>query len=99
MDGMLTIDLIGTGVKTLAMLCIVLGIVVLILYTMKRMSLFNRGTDGPIRINVVSSLHLSPKEKIAVVEVTGEMLVLGITPGSISFLTKLDGPGSRNEEE
>ncbi len=97
MNGMFTMDLISTGVKTLAMLSIVLGLVVLILYTIKKMSLFRQGTDGDVRIDLVSSLHLSPKERIAVVEISGKRLALGITPGTISFLTELDGIGSENE--
>jgi len=99
MDGMLTMDFIGTGLKTLAMLFVVLGLLVLILYGMKRMSIARRGSEGDIRIDVLSSLYLSPKERIAVVEVTGERIVLGITPGNIRFLTRIDNGGDVNESQ
>ena len=82
-------QLINTGIKTMAMLFIVLGVLVLVLYIMKKfMSPKGKG-KGELIIKVVSSLHLSPKERIEVIEVSGERIVVGITPGNINFLTKL----------
>ena len=84
------LNLISTGLKTIAMLFVVLGLLVLVLYTMKRFLFLRRGPKGEMPINVLSSLHLSPKERIDVIEISGEKIVVGITPGSINFLTKLD---------
>lgn len=82
-------ELINTGVKTIAMLFIVLGVLVLVLYIMKKfISPKGRG-KGELIIKVVSSLHLSPKERVEVIEISGERIVVGITPGNINFLTKL----------
>ncbi len=93
------LDLIGTGIKTLAMLCIVIGLLILVLYLMKRF-LFQRGeAKGDLGIRVLSSLPLSPKERIEVVEVAGEKIVLGVSPGSITFLTKLVGTGGKDDHE
>ena len=92
------LNLIGTGLRTVAMLSIVLGLLVLVLYLMKRFLFINRGAKGDLLIKILSSLHLSPKERIEVIEVSGERIVLGITPGSITFLTKLnDVPGEMGE--
>ena len=92
------LNLIGTGLRTVAMLSIVLGLLVLVLYLMKRFLFINRGAKGDLLIKILSSLHLSPKERIEIIEVSGERLVLGITPGSITFLTKLnDVPGETGE--
>jgi len=88
-EEMFTFDVINTGFKTMAMLFIVLGLLVLVLYAVKRMSLFKQKTKGNIPIHVLSSLYLSPKERIEVLEISGEKIVLGISPGNISFLTKL----------
>ena len=97
-DTMSELNLIGTGLRTVAMLSIVLGLLVLVLYFMKRFLFINRGAKGDLLIKILSSLHLSPKERIEVIEVSGERLVLGITPGSITFLTKLnDVPGETGE--
>ena len=91
-------NLISTGIKTVAMLFIVLGLLVLVLYFMKRFLFLRRGAKGDVFIKVLSSLHLSPKERIEVIEISGERLVLGVTPGTISFLTKLnDLPGGNKE--
>jgi len=92
------LNLIGTGLRTVAMLSIVLGLLVLVLYLMKRFLFLNRGAKGDLLIKILSSLHLSPKERIEVIEVSGERIVLGITPGNITFLTKLDDlPGETGE--
>ena len=89
MDGTIELNLLNTGLKTMAMLFIVLSLLVLVLYVMKRFLIPRRGTKGDSFINVLSSLHLSPRVKIEVVEILGERIVLGLTPGNISFLTKV----------
>jgi flagellar biosynthetic protein FliO len=82
-------ELINTGIKTMAMLFIVLGVLVFVLYIMKKFMSPKGKRKGDLIIKVVSSLHLSPKERIEVIEISGERIVVGITPGNISFLTKL----------
>ena len=99
------LNLIGTGLRTVAMLSIVLGLLVLVLYLMKRFLFISRGAKGDLLIKILSSLHLSPKERIEVIEISGERIVLGITPGNITFLTKLDdlsgetGESTGNKED
>ena len=82
-------ELINTGLKTIAMLFIVLGVLILVLYIMKKFVSPKKKGKGELIVKVVSSLHLSPKERIDVIEISGERIVVGITPGSINFLTKL----------
>lgn len=99
---MFELDLMSTSLKTVAMLFIVLGLLVVVLYVMKRFLLFRRGAKGNSFIKVLSSFHLSPKERIDVIEISGEKIVLGITPGNINFLTKirdLDGDNKVTDEE
>jgi len=89
-------ELVNTGLKTIAMLFIVLGVLVLVIYIMKKfMSPKGKG-KGDLIIKVVSSLYLSPKERVEVIEISGERIVVGITPGNINFLTKLDRYNERN---
>jgi len=83
-------ELINTVLKTIAMLFIVLGLLVLILYLIKRMMLPKGKVKGDLVIKVVSSLYLSPKDRVEVIEISGERIILGVTPGNINFLTKLD---------
>jgi len=82
-------ELVNTGIKTIAMLFIVLGVLVLVIYIMKKfMSPKGKG-KGDLIIKIVSTLYLSPKERVEVIEISGERIVVGITPGNINFLTKL----------
>ena len=97
MDGTLELNLLNTGLKTMAMLFIVLSLLVLVLYFMKRFVFLKRGIKGDLLIKVISSLHLSPKARIEVIEISGERIVLGITPGNIRFLTKLNDLNVENE--
>ena len=88
---MFEMEVINTGIKTIAMLFIVLGFLFLTLFLIKKYLSPNRKVKGDLPINVLSSLHISPKDRIEVIEVSGQRIVLGITPGRINFLTKLDG--------
>ena len=99
MDGISNPDFLHAGLKTVAMLFIVLGLLVLVLYLMKRFLFQRKGIRGDISINVISSLHFSPKERIEVVEILGERLLLGITPGNINFLTKLTRSDNNEDKE
>ena len=48
------------------------------------------GLKTPIK--VLTTSFLGPKRNLAIVDVAGELLVLGITPESITCLTRLDRP-------
>ena len=98
MNGISELNLVTTGLKTMAMLFIVLGVLVVVLYLMKRFLFLRRGVKGDVLIKVLSSLHLSAKERIEVIEISGERLVLGITPGAISLLTKLNEVRGEHKE-
>ena len=87
-------ELWGTGLKTFGMLCIVLAILVVVLFLMKRFSYLKDGFGHGKFIKILSSHHLTPKERIALIDVVGEKLVIGITPESITFLTKIEESGA-----
>lgn len=86
---MFDFELIRIGLKTIAMLLVVLGLLIMVLYVIKRFVVLKGKTKGELLIEVLSTHYLSPKARIEVVEISGEKIVLGITPGSIHFLTKL----------
>ena len=98
MDGSTGLNLLSIGIKTAAMLFVVLGFLILVLFFMKKYLMSRRGLRGDLIIKTLSSLYLSPKERIEVVEVSGERIVVGITPGNISFLTKLNHPTLKDAE-
>ncbi len=80
------------GVKTFAMLCIVLAILILALYLVKRFLYPREGLGAGQLIKVLSSSHVSSKGRVALVDVAGEKLVLGITSDNISCLARIEDP-------
>jgi flagellar protein FliO/FliZ len=95
MNGIFELNMI---VKTAVMLFIVLGLLVLVLYLMKRFLFLRRETKGDLAIKVLSSLHLSSKERIEVIEISGKRIVLGIAPGSISYIAELNDSNGKTHE-
>ena len=83
-------DLWGAGLKTLAMLCIVLGILILVLFVLKRFSYLKQGSGRGQLIRVLSSYHMTPKERIALIDVAGQKLVIGMTPENITCLAQIN---------
>ncbi len=91
MEGLLELNLVSTGFKAFAMLLIVLAVLMLVLFLLKRFSILRRESKGELPIKVLSSMPLSAKDRIEVVEISGEKIVLGVSPGGIKFLTKIKG--------
>ena len=90
-------DLISTGMKTMAMLFFVLALLVGVLFVLKRFSFNRRDVKGNITMTVLSSLSLSPKDKIEVVDVQGERILLSISPSGVNFLTKINADSETSE--
>ncbi|MBW2107909.1 MAG: flagellar biosynthetic protein FliO [Deltaproteobacteria bacterium] len=85
------------GLKTLAMLCVVLGLLILVLLIMRRF-LYQRQGCGPGKIiKVISTRHVSPKGRISLIDVAGERFLIGITPETITMLGKVHGNGMLSE--
>lgn len=76
--------------RTFGMLLIVLAVLFLVVYCLKRFSV-KRGHRGEKRIFVLEAYHLSPKEKLVLVEVAGERILLGVTPQRISKIKSMEG--------
>ena len=89
MNGISGLELISSGTKTIAVWFLVLGLLIFVLYALKRGLFFRSRSKEELLVKVLSSFNLSPKERIEVIEISGERLVLGVTPGNISLLTKL----------
>ncbi len=84
-------DPLSSLLKMAAALALVLGIMVLSAYLFKR---FFGGRLGLFKaeplIRVMAISHFGGKREIAVVEVGGTYLVVGMTTSQISLLTKLE---------
>lgn len=70
-------------------LLLVIGIVFVLAYLMRR---FNVTSSGHGQLKVVASMAAGTREKIVVIEVSGEQHLIGITSNQINHLTKLENP-------
>lgn len=85
-------------IKAIVTLAVVLGVMALVLYALKRFLNLAPGANGGSNpVKVLSTSFLGPKRNLAIVEVAGEVLVLGITPASITCLTKVEDPKKIDE--
>ncbi len=73
--------------QTVWALLVVIGII-LVLYALSRKR-FGVGRRGSGRINLVELRHIMPKTTLALVEVEGKRLLLGIGSGRINLLADL----------
>ncbi len=92
-------DLISTGLKTAGMLCIVIGMLILVLYFMKRFIFQKNRTKGDLTVRTLASLYLTAKERVEVIQIAEETIVLGVAPGSINYLTRLNGAKMSNQNQ
>lgn len=87
-------------VKSILTLMFVLGLMGAALYALKlymRKSGAPEGKGHAPAVKVITSAFMGPKRNIAVVEVAGEVLVLGLTPQSITLLTKIEDAQVKEE--
>ncbi len=85
-------DLWGAALKTLAMLSIVIAVLILVLFLMRRFLYLRTGSGHGELIKVLSSYHMTPKERIALIDVAGEKVLIGITAENITRLAKIKDP-------
>jgi flagellar protein FliO/FliZ len=83
-------DLWVSFAQTFGMLFVVLALFLMAFYVFKRFSGATMGKGGRDLIKVLTVHHLSPKEKLILVSVLNETILLGVTPSRISQLAVLD---------
>jgi flagellar biosynthetic protein FliO len=88
------VSLESSGFKMAMTLSMVLGLIFLLFFGFKKYVLKNTmfGGGGKL-VQVLSTNFLAPKKNITLVEVAGEILVLGISDQNISLLTSIREPG------
>lgn len=85
-DSGLTAQLAQLGVGLL----VVVGLIFLLGFLMRRVG--PMAPQGGQHIRLLSSYPLGPRDRLALVEVGGQQLLLGISPGRISTLHVLEEP-------
>ena len=83
-------DLISTTIKMIAALSLILGVLLILFYSSKR--LLNKGIRGGEKnlIKILANNYIGVKKSISLVEVPGSVLVLGVTNDSITLLSKIE---------
>ncbi|MCX5865605.1 MAG: flagellar biosynthetic protein FliO [Deltaproteobacteria bacterium] len=92
-----TLSLTTTIFKTLGSLIIVVGLMLLLLFWIRKMGLVRVGSTQEGLITVLDSQMLAPKKQVSVLEVAGAYLVVGLTEQKITLLATL-APNDRLTE-
>ena len=87
-------EMLPSLLKMVASLGIVLGGVLMTLWLVRRFIQSRSGRFNGQLIRLLASSTVGLKKNIALVEVPGQILVLGMTGDRISLLTKIDNPES-----
>lgn len=91
----------GYIVKILGSLVLVILMMLVLLYLMKRFSFKGQMIHGSVRI--VSALNIGPRERIMLIQAGNEQILVGSTPGSIRSLhvlaEKVETSSDDNNEE
>ena len=86
------VSFLSSGLRMVTTLSLVLGLIFLLFFGFKKYVLKNTAFGGGKLVQVLSTNFLAPKKNIALVEVAGEILVLGVSDQNISLLTSIREP-------
>ena len=83
-------DLYSSAIKTFSALALMLAVILICFYLVKRFWPRGSGLLNTDRlISVITTSPIAHKKMISVVEVGGELLILGLTDNHITMLTKV----------
>ena len=85
-----TPDLWGTLLRSAAMLSMVLAVLLGVLCLMRRLFYGRKGSLDRGAIRMLGSCFVAPKERILLIEVLGEKILVGVTPHTITRLAKIE---------
>jgi flagellar biosynthetic protein FliO len=83
-------DLGLTTLKMLGYLAVIILIILCVFYLLKRFRLGTYALGKSPQMRLLGMLNLAPKRSVALVDVCGEWLVLGVGVEGISLLSKLE---------
>jgi flagellar protein FliO/FliZ len=76
--------------KSAGMLCIVLAVLIVFLYLLKRFLAFKGVQHRTDVIQMLACHHVSPRQRVLLLDVLGEKILLGVTPQQITSLGRID---------
>lgn len=95
----MSLDYSNELINMIGALFIVLALILFLLYLIRhfRLAPFNKSRIPLIRL--ISTLNLAPKRGIAIVEVCGQWLVIGIGAENVNLISRFDRPSEAEESE
>lgn len=86
-----TSSLIAAIAKIIGSLAVVLTLMLLLLYIIKKLGLGKGGiTKSGSQIKIIETRMVAPKKYIVIAQIAGKVLALGVTENSINMLTDLE---------
>lgn len=85
-----TSDVWFAFVKTFSMLFLVLALIVMVFYLVRKLSAAKGSGSGKDFIKILCVHHLSPKEKLVLLNVLGDTILIGVTSAQISKIATVD---------
>lgn len=85
-------------VRTFSMLFLVLAVVLFVFYLFKKFSTAKGVKGSKDFIKILSVHYLSPKEKLVLLNVLGDTILIGVTPANISKLSSFEKGEKYNED-
>jgi len=93
-----TVALLMAIVKVAGSLIVVVGLMLLAVHLIKKIGI-GRGSGGDGRmIDVLDTRMIAPKKYVAVVQIAGKCVALGITDQQINLLTRVENAHPRQED-
>ena len=83
---------VGANMDAASMILSLLMVLALIVVSALVLKKFNIQHGATKDLKVISSLHISPREKLVVVQVGEQQLLLGVTAQQINLLERLEKP-------
>ncbi|MEJ2284415.1 MAG: flagellar biosynthetic protein FliO [Desulfobacterales bacterium] len=83
-------DALSSTLQMLTALAVVLGGLFIVFYFLKRFMKRNVGGQGTPLIRVIANQYIGVKKNIALIEVPGTVLVVGISNDRINLLTQIE---------
>lgn len=85
-------ELLPALFKMISALAVTLGIMIVAVYLFKKVINRRAGgiTDGE-SIKILATKYIGPKNSIMLIEVLGNVLLIGVASGNISLLTEING--------
>jgi len=85
------LDLLSSTIKMIASLAFILAVIILTYWVVKKFLVKSTAVFGGGKlIRTLTTSYLGQKKAVSIVEVAGEILVLGISNNHISLLTKIE---------